>query len=214
MNSILSFVRRGQGEVEKKFMGNITKKLIALGIIYFILTTFGCKVIKTKPDNMVNKQGTKSFYEFSMNSIDGRLVDFREYKGKKVLIVNVASECGYTPQYKDLQKLYDTYNDKLVILAFPANNFGGQEPGSNEEIKDFCEKNYKVTFPMFKKISVKGNDMHPLYKWLCSPEENGWNDKAPNWNFCKYLINENGELVKYYSFAVEPMSEVITSQIK
>ena len=190
------------------------KLIITLGIIYFILTTFGCKVIKTRPENIANKPGMKTLYEFSMNSIDGRLIDFNDYKGKKVLIVNVASDCGYTPQYKDLQKLYDTYKDKLVILGFPANDFGAQEPGTNEEIKDFCEKNYKVTFPMFKKISVKGHDMHPLYKWLCSPEENGWNDKAPNWNFCKYLINEKGELVKYFSFAVEPLSDEIINEIK
>ncbi|HEY3250492.1 MAG TPA: glutathione peroxidase [Ignavibacteria bacterium] len=192
----------------------IKKSLFTLGIIYFILTTFGCKVIKTRPQNIMYPQGIKSIYDFTVKSIDGEDIKISEYKGKKILIVNVASECGYTPQYKGLEKLYETYKDKLVILGFPANDFGQQEPGTNEEIKAFCTKHFNVTFPMFEKISVKGQGMHPLYKWLCSPSDNGWNDKAPNWNFCKYLLNEKGELIKYYSFAVEPLDEAIVNEVK
>jgi len=193
---------------------NTNKKLIIiLGIGYFILTLLGCKVIKTRPNAMMNP-GSKSFYDITAKSIDGEEIKMSEYKGKKILIVNVASECGYTPQYKGMQKLYDTYKDKLVILGFPANDFGKQEPGTNEAIKKFCEKEYNVTFPMFEKISVKGEAMHPLYKWLTTPAENGWNDKAPNWNFCKFLIDEKGGLLKYYSFAIEPLSEEITTEIK
>jgi len=191
-----------------------TKSIIALGIIYSILTIFGCKVIKTRPENIMTKHGSKSFYDFTAKSIDGEDVKLSEFKGKKVLIVNVASECGYTPQYRGLEKLYETYKDNLVVLGFPANDFGKQEPGTNEEIQKFCTEHFNVTFPMFGKISVKGNDMHPLYKWLSTVEENGWNDKAPNWNFCKYLLNEKGELMKYYSFAVEPLSDEIVKEIK
>ena len=195
-------------------MKTFVKLIILLSILSFILTIFGCKVIKTRPENIMIKPGSKSFYDFSAKSIDGEEIELSEFKGKKVLVVNVASECGYTPQYKGLQKLYETYRDRLVVLGFPANDFGKQEPGTNEEIKEFCRKNFSVTFPMFAKISVKGSDMHELYKWLSNPEENGWNDKAPNWNFCKYLLNEKGELIKYYSFAVEPLSKEIVNEIK
>ncbi len=188
--------------------------LLTLGIFHVIIAAFGCKVIKTRPENVMIKPGSKTFYDFTAISIDGNEIKMSDYRGKKVLIVNVASECGYTPQYKGLQTLYETYKDSLVILGFPANDFGKQEPGTNEEIKEFCNKHYNVTFPMFSKISVKGEDMHPLYNWLSSPEENGWNDKAPNWNFCKYLLNEKGELIKYFSFSIEPLSDEIVSEIR
>jgi glutathione peroxidase len=155
----------------------------------------------------------KSFYDFKMKAIDGKEVDFSVFKGKKVLVVNVASKCGYTKQYADLEKLNREYGDKVVVLGFPANNFGGQEPGSNEEIDSFCKLNYDVTFQMFEKISVIGNDRAPLYKWLSEKELNGWNDKAPTWNFCKYLINEKGELVKFFPSAVKPLSEEILSEL-
>jgi glutathione peroxidase len=185
-----------------------------MGIIYSILSIFGCKVIKTRPENVMIKTGSKSFYDFTAKSIEGEDIKMSEFKGKKVLVVNVASECGYTPQYKGLQQLYDTYKDRLIVVGFPANDFGKQEPGTNEEILEFCTKNYRVTFPMFEKISVKGSEMHELYKWLSNPDENGWNNKAPNWNFCKYLLNEKGELINYFSFAVEPLSEEIVNAIR
>lgn len=155
----------------------------------------------------------KSFYDFKMKDIDGNEVDFNQYKGKNVLIVNVASKCGYTPQYAELQKLNEKYGDELAILGFPANNFGGQEPGSNEDIKQFCTENYGVTFKMFDKISVKGADKHPLYRWLSDKDLNGWNDKEPTWNFCKYFLDEKGKLLKFFPSSVEPLDEEIISLI-
>lgn len=155
----------------------------------------------------------QSFYTFKLNSIEGEPVDFSKFKGKKVLLVNVASKCGYTPQYGELEELHEKYGDKVVILGFPANNFGSQEPGSNEEIAEFCQKNYGVKFQMFEKISVTGDDQHPLYQWLSKKEMNGWNDKAPKWNFSKYLINEKGELVKFFDSKVKPMSQEMIDAI-
>jgi len=167
--------------------------------------------ISTKPDNVTMEDS--EFYNFKLAAIDGEMIDFSKYKGKKLLLVNVASKCGYTPQYGDLEELSREYGDKVEVLGFPANNFGGQEPGSNEEIAEFCEKNYGVSFQMFEKISVKGDDQHPLYQWLTDPEKNGWNDKAPSWNFCKYLIDEDGQLLKFYASGVKPLSEEIVSQL-
>ena len=155
----------------------------------------------------------KSFYDFKMTGLDGREVDFSAFKGKKVLLVNVASKCGYTPQYADLQKLHELYGSKVIVVGIPANNFGKQEPGTNEEIATFCSNNYGVTFQMLEKISVKGDDIHPLYTWLSTKDYNGWNDQAPSWNFCKYLINENGELVQFYPSKVKPLSEEIITEI-
>lgn len=150
-------------------------------------------------------------YQFKVKTIDGKEITLEKFKGKKMLIVNVASECGYTPQYKDLQALYEKYKDKLEVIGFPANNFGGQEPGTATEIKSFCTKNYGVTFTMMEKISVKGDDMHPLYKWLSTKSENGVTDDAPKWNFSKYLVDENGKIIKFFPSKVSPMSEEITS---
>jgi glutathione peroxidase len=164
--------------------------------------------------NLEDMLMAKSFYEFKMKDIDGNEVDFNQYNGKKVLVVNVASNCGYTPQYAELQELNEQYGDQLVILGFPANNFGGQEPGTNEDIKQFCSENYGVTFQMFNKISVKGMDKHPLYRWLSDKDLNGWNDKEPTWNFCKYFIDEKGELKKFFPSSVKPMDEEIVNLIK
>ncbi len=155
----------------------------------------------------------KTIYDFRVPSIDGKIIDFAQFKGKKILIVNTASECGYTPQYEGLQKLYDTYKDKLVIVGFPANNFGGQEPGTNNEIQNFCKKNYGVTFPMAAKVSVKGDDIDPLFQWLTHKDENGVMDATINWNFNKFLIDENGKIVQHFSSKVEPMSEEITKHL-
>jgi glutathione peroxidase len=143
-----------------------------------------------------------SFYDFKMNSIEGTTIDFSQYKGKTVLIVNTASKCGYTPQYEDLQKLHEQFGDKVTILGFPANNFKGQEPGSNMEIAEFCKQNYGVTFQMFEKISVLGEDQHPLYKWL--KEKTG---QDPTWNFSKYLVKPDGS-VKFFSQKVKPLDIV------
>ncbi len=145
----------------------------------------------------------RSVYEFRMNSLEGKPIDFAQYKGKDLLIVNVASKCGFTPQYADLEKLHEGYGDKVVVLGFPANNFGGQEPGSSLEISEFCEKNYGVKFQMFEKISVKGEDQHPLYQWL--KEKTG---KEPTWNFCKYLVKPDGT-VKFFPSKVKPLDKEI-----
>lgn len=149
-----------------------------------------------------------SLYDFKINSLDGKSIDFSQYKGKILLIVNTASECGYTPQYADLQELHEKYGNKIIILGFPANNFGGQEPGSNAQIATFCKKNYGVTFQMFEKISVKGNDQHPLYQYL--KEKTG---KEPSWNFCKYLVKADGT-VKFFASGVNPMDDPILNELK
>jgi glutathione peroxidase len=144
-----------------------------------------------------------SIYDLKMNSIEGSPIDFSKYKGKTLMIVNVASKCGFTPQYGDLEKLHETYGDKITILGFPANNFGGQEPGTNDEIAAFCQKNYGVKFQMFEKISVKGEDQDELYKWL--KEKTG---EEPTWNFCKYIVKPDGT-VKFFSSKVNPMDKQI-----
>ena len=149
-----------------------------------------------------------SIYDFKMKSLDGHTIDFNAYRGKKLLIVNTASKCGYTYQYADLQKLHEQYGNQVTILGFPANDFLWQEPGSNDEIATFCQKNYGVTFQMFEKISVKGSDKHPLYKWLT--KQSG---ESPSWNFCKYLINENGEVVGFFNKKVNPLDKQIIDKI-
>lgn len=151
--------------------------------------------------------GASSLYDFKMNSLEGKAIDFSQYKGKTLLIVNTASKCGYTPQYEDLQKLNEQFGSKVTILGFPANNFGSQEPGSNVEIGEFCKKNYGVTFQMFEKISVKGDDQAPLYKWL--KEKTG---QEPSWNFCKYLVKPDGT-VKFFASKVKPLDKEITSEL-
>ena len=156
-----------------------------------------------------------SFYDFKMKSLDGEMVDFSKYKGKKLILLNVASKCGYTKQYADWQKFYDANKDKVEVLGFPANNFMGQEPGTGKEIKEFCTKNYGVTFQMFDKISVKkGDDQAPLYKWLTDKSQNGWNETEPSWNFCKYVINEKGELSKFFASGILPTDATFLAAIK
>jgi glutathione peroxidase len=157
----------------------------------------------------------QDFYNLQANTIDGKTYKFEELKGKKVLIVNTASKCGYTKQYADLQKLYEKYkNDGFVILGFPANDFMKQEPGSNEEIKEFCSLNYGVSFPMMSKISVKGKEMHPVYQWLTSKESNGFEDSKVKWNFQKYFIDEDGKLVAYFQSATKPFDDEIIKLIE
>ncbi len=156
----------------------------------------------------------KSVYDIKIKALDGSEIDLSKYKGKKILIVNTASKCGYTPQYEGLEKLYEQYKDKLVIIGFPANNFLFQEPGSNNDIQTFCKKNYGVTFPMTEKISVKGKKMHPLYVYLTQKKYNHFSDNSVKWNFQKYLIDEKGNLVQVFAPSVEPMSEEIVNAIK
>lgn len=164
--------------------------------------------------NMENSSDTsKNIYQFKVPALDGSTIDFSSFKGKKILIVNTASECGYTPQYKELESLYAKYKEKLVIIGFPANNFGGQEPGSNEEIKSFCEKNYGVTFPMAAKISVKGEDAAPIYRYLTQKSENGNVDAEIGWNFNKFLIGEDGKVIAHFPSKIAPMSEEIVGKL-
>ena len=155
----------------------------------------------------------KSFYDFKVTALDGGKIDLSNYKGKKILVVNTASKCGYTPQYAALEKLYESNKGRLVIIGFPANNFGAQEPGTNEEIGAFCQKNYGVTFPMAAKISVKGDDMAPIYHWLTEKQYNGFQDSEIGWNFQKYLLNEKGELVAVFPSGTKPDSPEILAAI-
>ncbi|MBS1680095.1 MAG: glutathione peroxidase [Bacteroidetes bacterium] len=149
-----------------------------------------------------------SIYDFKMKSLDGKEIDFSEYKGQKLLIVNTASKCGKTPQYADLEKLHEQYGDKIKVLGFPANNFLWQEPGSNAEIAEFCERNYGVKFQMFEKISVKGRDQHPLYQWLQSKTGH-----KPDWNFAKYFVNEDGTTIKFFKSGVQPLDKDILALV-
>ena len=157
---------------------------------------------------------TKSLYDFKVKTLQGDDYDLSQLKGKKVLIVNTASKCGFTPQYADLQKLYETYGgDNFTIIGFPSNDFMRQEPGTNEEIASFCKINYGVTFPMMEKISVKGSKIHPLYQWLTSKSENGVLDAKVSWNFNKFLVDENGKVVAHFGSKTNPLSDDIVGWV-
>ena len=156
---------------------------------------------------------TSSIHTFEFKTIDGKTMSFSSFKGKKILIVNTASKCGYTPQYEDLEKLHKQYGSKLVIIGFPANNFGGQEPGTNSDINSFCKKNYGVTFIMASKVSVKGSDMDPLFKWLTSQENPDFTGDI-RWNFEKFLLDENGKLVHRYRSGTNPLDKDLINAIK
>jgi glutathione peroxidase len=157
----------------------------------------------------------QNIYQFKVNDINGKEFDFSSLQGKKILVVNTASKCGLTPQYKELQALYEKFGEQgLVIVGFPANNFMGQEPGSNEEIAEFCQANYGVTFPMMEKISVQGKDMHPVYEFLTKKELNGHSDSKVEWNFQKYLISEEGYLVEVFSPRTKPMDDKILKALQ
>lgn len=187
---------------------------ITAGMIIFLAigTAFLLVGFSTKnSDNSSKKsKAIASFYDLKATSIDGEEISFEKYRGKKVLIVNTASSCGYTYQYEGLQKLNDIYGKDIEVLGFPANDFLFQERGSDADIADFCEKNYGVTFQMFSKITTKGRNQSPVYTWLTNKDLNGWNEKKPTWNFCKYLIDENGNLVEFFDKSVKPMSKEIT----
>ncbi len=198
-------------------------------IIFYLLCLicfFACKNVSKKsiPENEMKTtevktevvseiQPSPTAFGFKLTNIDGKPFNLKSYEGKKILIVNTASKCGYTPQYEGLQQLYEKYNDKLVIVGFPCNDFNGQEPGTTEEIKSFCKKNYGVTFPLSDKITVKGDAMAPLYKWLTQKSLNGVLDATIKWNFNKFLLNEKGELLAYFPSSTKPMDEAITSKL-
>lgn len=180
--------------------------------IFLVMLSCGASSKAIPP---IESAKAENIYQFKVTDIEDKEFDFASLKGKKVLIVNTASKCGFTPQYEQLEELYKKYkDDNFVILGFPANNFLGQEPGSNEDIAGFCQKNYGVSFPMMGKISVKGKDIHPLYAYLTSKSLNGLEDNSVKWNFQKYLINEEGFLEKVIAPATSPLSDEIVSWIE
>lgn len=184
-------------------------------IIYALLKSARKKTDKAKIlFNRKNTSAMANFYDLKATLNNGKEVSFSDFKGKKVLLVNTASECGYTPQYDELEKLYEQHTDRLVVLGFPSNEFGGQEPGSDEEIAQFCRINYGVTFPIFSKSVVKKTgSQNPVFTWLTTAAQNGWNEQEPVWNFNKYLVSEEGELQAYYPSGISPLGEEIASAI-
>jgi glutathione peroxidase len=189
------------------------KYLIILGVIA-VLGYFGYRFFNRAAQKPEGARSAKSIYEYSYTSIDGKEVKLEAYRGKKILFVNVASKCGFTPQYEDLEKLYEQWKEKLVIVGFPANDFMGQEPGTNDEIASFCRLNYGVTFPLSEKVTVVGEGKHPIYQWLTDKSLNGWNAAEPKWNFHKYLVSETGELIAVFPSSTKPESEEIVSHLK
>ena len=183
---------------------------IAVVITSILLTVFIIKK-SNKTTNIMETNST--LYNISINSITGEPIDFKKFKGKKLLIVNTASECGFTGQYEGLEKLSKKYADKLVVIGVPCNQFGGQEPGTLPQIKTFCEVNYGVTFLLTEKVDVKGDHQHPLYAWLTKKENNGVKSSSVKWNFQKYLIDENGHLMDFYYSITKPMSNKITKHL-
>ena len=172
------------------------------------LSTFLMLVAVFSLNNTLNAGGhnnsMKSFYDLQLNDINGKKIDLLSFKGKKVLLVNVASKCGYTNQYSDLQDLYENYSDELEIIGIPCNDFGRQEPGTASEIKNFCKINYGVTFTLTEKQRIKSNPVSGIYEWLSNPDLNGWNSSLPSWNFCKYVIDESGKLTHFFKSGVNP----------
>lgn len=157
---------------------------------------------------------SNTVYNIAINDIHGKPLNLEDYKGKKILLVNTASQCGLTPHYAQLQELYENYKDKLVVIGLPCNDFGGQEPGTSEEIINFCLSNYNVSFPITEKVKILGDDVHPLYRFLTKEDLNGFADSDVKWNFQKYLINESGELIRVFSPLTEPLSEDLLKYIE
>jgi glutathione peroxidase len=183
---------------------------------FYPLIMLGSKMFRSNTTMKSNHQMITpplSFYSLSALTNSGKLFDFAGLQGKYVLIANTASQCGFTGQYAQLQELQEAYADKLVVLGFPANDFGRQEPGADDEIASFCQLNFGVSFPLMKKASVLGNQKQPVYQWLTNAAQNGWNNEEPNWNFCKYLVDQNGHLLGFYASAVSPLDEEITGHL-
>ncbi|MBE4948682.1 glutathione peroxidase [Chryseobacterium culicis] len=190
-------------------------KKIFLMLLSFVAFLQSCTQQKSEISKAkTNELMGKTIYDFKVEGLDGKEINFADFKGKKILIVNTASECGFTPQYADLEKIYEQYKDKLVVVGFPANNFGAQEPGSNTEIGAFCQKNYGVTFPMAAKVSVKGDDTAPIFKFLTEKDLNGVKNTSILWNFTKFLVDENGKLVDSFISTTKPTDEAITKYLK
>jgi glutathione peroxidase len=191
---------------------SILLSFLLVCVAIFVVSCFDKNKIAARPTPSSSNTTTKpasmtSLFDLSATSLDGQVVKLSEYKGKKIIILNVASKCGYTPQYADWQAFFDKNKETAVVLGFPSNEFMGQEPGDALQIAGFCQKNYGVTFPMFEKSEVKSDTKSPVYQWLTDPAKNGWNEQAPTWNFCKYLVNEKGELTHFFASAVKPTDD-------
>ena len=204
-------------EIVNRNSKNMTYRQKVLKAVYpafmWITKLTGTNTKKMK--NELAKSPVVSFYDLSATQIDGKELKFADFKGKKLLLVNTASDCGYTNQYADLQKLYDQFKDKLLVIGFPANDFKEQEKGSDEEIAQFCQKNYGVTFPVIKKsVVIKSAEQNPVYQWLTDSSKNGWCNQQPSWNFSKYLVDENGVLANYFDPSVSPLSNEITDKLR
>lgn len=189
------------------------KIILLLVAVAALAILFGFRSRWQKPENMI-AQEVIPFYSIPIKSLENEALDLSQFKGKYILCVNVASKCGYTPQYAELQDLYEKMSDKLVIIGFPCNQFLGQEPGNAEEIASFCSKNYGVTFPITEKIDVKGKNQHPIYQWLTSKQLNGVSDAEISWNFNKILISPEGQWLKHFPSKVSPLAEELTVRIK
>ncbi|HEX8356906.1 MAG TPA: glutathione peroxidase [Segetibacter sp.] len=185
-------------------------KKFLLPVVLFLV----CTAATSKYTTMETANPPKTIFEFKVPSIEGGVIDFSQFKGKKVLVVNTASKCGFTPQYEGLERLYKEHKDKLVVVGFPADNFKNQEPGTNEEILQFCKLRYGVTFPLAGKVDVVGENVHPLFKWLTTKEQNGVMDATVKWNFTKFLLDEDGKLLASFESKVTPESEEITKYLK
>ena len=192
----------------------IALTLIIASLASFLSACFNPNQVASRPAEVpIVKNMSTSFFQFTVNSLEGKPVSLEQFRGKKIIVLNVASKCGFTPQYADWEKYYAENKENVVVLGFPANDFMSQEPGSSDEIASFCQKNYGVTFPMFDKVHVKGDEIAPIYRWLTDPAQNGWNSQEPSWNFCKYLINEKGELTHFFASKVKPDSPEFLSAV-
>ena len=212
---IIAFV--GYVAIVNRNSGNMTYRQKVLKAVYPALMWFN-KITGKKSKVRENNKASitlSSLHDLSVHLNNGGELNLGSLKGRKILIVNTASDCGYTNQYDDLQKLYETNKDKLMVIGFPANDFKEQEKGTDKEIGEFCKVNYGITFPLATKSSViRGGQQNEIFKWLSDENLNGWNDQQPTWNFCKYLVDENGKLIKYFDTAVSPLSDEVKSAIK
>jgi glutathione peroxidase len=193
--------------VKTGFTTKYFKMIKVMMILSFIASLIpGCRYVSSNGDK---KKAPVSIYDLSFVALTGETIKMSSFKGKKIVIVNVASRCGFTPQYAELEKIQQKYKDKIQIIGFPCNQFGMQEPGNSNEIKEFCSSNYGVTFPISEKVKVKGSEKSPIYEWLTNKKLNGWNETTPSWNFCKYIVSEEGDLLAFFSSKVLPEDQEI-----
>ncbi len=192
--------------MRKTYWFIIVAFLLGMAILFTGYSFRMNKTLQRPMQNLTADSTESSFLQFTVNGIDGQPVALEQFRGRKIIVLNTASECGYTPQYADWEKFYAANKEYIVVLGFPCNDFGGQESGSAAEITTFCQKNYGVTFPMFEKVGVKGENKALVYQWLTDPAQNGWNTQEPTWNFCKYLLDEEGKLLNFFASKVKPDS--------